>query len=104
MVPTVLEIIGVEGAGDDPRRARRSTIDGVSFAYALGDDAAGVQERHTTQYFEMLGCRAIYHDGWKAVTFIPPGRIYDDGIDPDVPFDDDRWELYDKRRELRRMP
>ena len=48
----------------------------------------------TTQYFEMLGSRAIYHDGWKAVTFKPLAAMYDDGIDPDAPFDDDRWELY----------
>ena len=51
-------------------------------------------ERHTTQYFEMFGNRAIYHDGWKAVTFKPLGHMYDDGIDPDAPFDDDVWELY----------
>ena len=99
VVPTVLEIIGVE-APATIREVPQSTIDGVSFAYALGDDAGAAQERHTTQYFEMLGCRAIYHDGWKAVTFKPPGRIYDDGIDPDAPFDDDRWELYDKRRDF----
>src|SRR5436190_4839580 len=42
----------------------------------------------------MLGSRALYHDGWKAVTFKPLGRMYDDGLDPDAPFDDDEWELY----------
>jgi arylsulfatase len=42
----------------------------------------------------MLGSRAIYHDGWKAVTFKPLAAMYDDGIDPDAPFEDDRWELY----------
>ena len=34
-------------------------------------------------------------DGWKAVTFHPLGAMYDDGLDPDAPFDDDVWELYD---------
>ena len=56
---------------------------GTSMLYALDEpDAPG---RRTTQYFEMVGHRAIYHDGWKAVTRHVPG----------VPFDDDRWELYD---------
>jgi arylsulfatase len=99
VVPTVLDIIGV-AAQSTIRDVPQTALDGVSFAYALGDDAAGAPEHHTTQYFEMLGCRAIYHDGWKAVTFKPPGRIYDDGIDPDAPFDDDRWELYDKRHDF----
>jgi arylsulfatase len=42
----------------------------------------------------MLGSRAIYEDGWKAVTFKPVGHLYDDGLDPDAPFEDDVWELY----------
>ena len=43
----------------------------------------------------MLGNRAIYHDGWKAVTYYgTEGMIYDGVTDPSKPFDDDRWELY----------
>jgi arylsulfatase len=42
----------------------------------------------------MLGSRAIYHDGWKAVTFHPVGPLYDDGLRSNAPFDDDVWELY----------
>jgi arylsulfatase len=42
----------------------------------------------------MLGSRAIYHDGWKAVTFKPLGRMYSPDDDPDLPFDDDVWELF----------
>jgi len=60
--------------------------------YALAD--ADAPERHDTQYFEMLGSRAIYHRGWKAVTFHALGNMYDDGLDADAPFDDDVWELY----------
>ena len=44
-------------------------LDGASFR-ATFDDAAAPSPR-STQYYEMLGCRAIYHDGWKAVTFHP---------------------------------
>ena len=47
-----------------------------------------------TQYYEMLGCRAIYHDGWKAVVFHPMVGFAYDGSDPRKPFDDDEWELY----------
>ena len=48
----------------------------------------------------MLGSRAIYHDGWKAVTFHALGNIYDDGLDADAPFDDDVWELYHVAEDL----
>ncbi len=83
VMPTVLELAGI----DIP-----DGIDGTSFAYALDD--ADAQERHETQYFEMLTSRGIYHRGWKAVTFHPLGHMYDDGLDPDAPFEDDVWELY----------
>ncbi len=42
----------------------------------------------------MFGSRAIYHDGWKAVTFKPIGPLYDDGLNWNAPFSEDRWELY----------
>ncbi len=79
VVPTVLESIGVPVADD---------LDGIAFAYTFGDATA--PERHTTQYYEMFGCRALYHEGWKAVTY------------HDIQFDEpglDKapWELYDLR-------
>ncbi len=91
VAPTVYELIGITPP-DTIRGLAAAPIDGTSFAYLLEDGAA--PERHTTQYFEMLGSRGIYHDGWKAVTFKPLGHMYEDGIDPDAPFDDDVWELY----------
>jgi len=91
VLPTILDLIGVDPP-EDLGGVAQSPIEGTSFAPALrSPDAA---EHHTTQYFEMLGSRGIYHDGWKAVTFKPLGRMYDDGIDPDAPFDDDVWELF----------
>ena len=42
----------------------------------------------------MLGSRALYHDGWKAVVFHTPPFINYDGTDTRRPFDDDEWELY----------
>ena len=94
VLPTLLELIGMEPP-TEIAGVPQTSIEGTSFAYLLDDPAAA--ERHTTQYFEMLGSRAIYHDGWKAVTFKPLGHMYDDGIDPDAPFSDDVWELYDVR-------
>ena len=49
---------------------------------------------HVTQYYEMLGSRALYHDGWKAVVFHTPPFIAYDGSDTTRPFDEDVWELY----------
>ena len=64
----------------------------MSFAPTLHDrDAPGA---HVTQYYEMLGSRALYHDGWKAVVFHTPPFIGYDGSDARRPFDDDVWELY----------
>ncbi len=91
VLPTVLELAGV-GAPASIGGVAQSPVEGTSFAYLLDDGEA--PERHTTQYFEMLGSRGIYHEGWKAVTFKPLGAMYGDGLDPDAPFEEDRWELY----------
>jgi arylsulfatase len=93
VLPTVLELAGIS-APSSIGGVEQSPIEGTSFAYALAADGAGAEGRHRTQYFEMFGSRAIYHDGWKAVTFKPLGPMYDDGLDPEAPFDSDVWELY----------
>ncbi len=95
VLPTVLELTGVPAPAALDGVAQTS-LDGVSFGYLLGAGEVGGQraaERHETQYFEMLGSRAIYHRGWKAVTFHPVGPLYDDQ-NPNAPFDEDVWELY----------
>lgn len=56
---------------------------GTPLTYTFNDAAAPT--RHRTQYFEMFGHRAIWHDGWKAVAYHQRGTDYDD----------DRWELFD---------
>jgi len=63
-------------------------LDGVSMLYATKDKKAA--ERHTTQYFEMFGNRAIYNDGWLArvVHRIPWHSA------PIRPLQEDVWELY----------
>ena len=47
----------------------------------------------STQYYEQFACRAIYHEGWKAVTFHPQLK-YTDADDLDAPYSADVWELY----------
>lgn len=91
LVPTVLELLGLEPPavlGGVPQ----SPIEGVSFAPSLTDPAA--PDAHVTQYYEMLGSRALYHDGWKAVVFHCPPALAYDGSDTSRPFDEDVWELY----------
>ncbi len=92
VLPTLLELAGVQV----PARidgVPQNSVDGISFGYLLPAEGRSAPERHETQYFEMLGSRAIYHQGWKAVTFHPVGPLYDDQ-DPNAPFADDVWELY----------
>jgi arylsulfatase A-like enzyme len=93
LVPTIYEIVGITpprevgGVPQDP-------IDGVSFAYSFDDP--GAKGRLLTQYFEIMGSRAIYHDGWLASALGPrlpwvPGTP--PGIREWTP-DQDTWELY----------
>jgi arylsulfatase len=99
VLPTVLELVGAE-APTEIDHVPQTTTDGVSFGYLLGADGATVPERHEIQHFEMFGSRAVYHRGWKAVTYHPVGPLYGDGLDPNAPFDDDVWELYHVAEDL----
>ena len=99
VLPTVLEMVGLE-VPDQIGSVPQSAIDGIGFSYLLGPDGASAPEQHVTQHFEMLTSRALYHRGWKAVTYHPVGPIYDDGLNPNAPFDEDRWELYHVAEDL----
>ena len=68
MVPTVLDALGIE-APTVIRGVTQSPIQGVSFAHTFNNgEASG---NHHTQYSEMFGHRALYHDGWRAVCPFP---------------------------------
>ena len=69
-------------------------MEGVSMAYTFKD--AKAKERHTTQYFEVAGNRAIYHDGWLARTIhrAPWEQKVRNPLEKDV------WELYDVRADF----
>ena len=94
VVPTIYEILSitapnvVDGITQDP-------MDGISMHYAF--QSADAPGRKQTQYFEIMGSRAIYHDGFIASAFGP--RIpWKPGIDPNIfqwSPDQNPWELYD---------
>jgi arylsulfatase len=99
MVPTVLDALGIEPP-ETIRGVTQSPLEGVSFAHTFGDST--VPSKHITQYFEMLGHRSIYHDGWRAVcpwpgtSFIESGRKFGTPITYDMltELDAQGWELY----------
>lgn len=99
MVPTILELVGID-APKTIRGVTQSPLHGVSFAEALADPDA--ESRHRTQYFEMLGHRAIYHDGWRAVcpwpgpSYAESERAFGDPISAQqlAQLDASGWELY----------
>ena len=67
IVPTILEAAGIP-APDTINGIQQHPIEGVSMMYTWDKANANAPTRHTTQYFEMLGNRAIYRDGWVAAT------------------------------------
>ena len=93
IVPTILEATGVS-APDTIDGIKQRPIEGVSMVYTWDKANAQVPTKHTTQYFEMLGNRAIYHDGWVAATtpVTLPWEL-DTKPPPDV-ITGYKWELY----------
>ena len=63
VVPTILEAAGIH-APDVVDGIKQAPIEGTSFAYTFDATNAKVASRHRTQYFEMMGQWALYHDGW----------------------------------------
>jgi len=93
IVPTILEATGIP-APDTINGIHQRPVEGVSMVYTWDKANANAPTRHTTQYFEMLGNRAIYHDGWIAAT--TPVTIpweLNTAPPPDV-ITGYKWELY----------
>ena len=89
VAPTILEAAGIP-APREVNGVLQKKMDGVSMMYTFGDAKAA--DRHTTQYFEMMGNRAIYKDGWVAAArsgVLP--WVYNSQPN----FDSPAWELYD---------
>ena len=93
IVPTILDATGIK-APEALNGIKQRPMDGVSMAYTWDKANANAPTPHTTQYFEMLGNRAIYHDGWVACT--TPATIPwapSTAAPPDV-ITGYKWELY----------
>ncbi len=84
IAPTIYDVVGVTPP-DVYRGLEQMPVTGTSMRYCFDPGAAATASHKALQYFEMMGHRAVYADGWKAVTRHQPG----------VSFDDDEWELYD---------
>jgi arylsulfatase len=87
IAPTVMEAAGLPFPNSVNGTVQKP-FEGVSLIYSF--DAPDAADQHTTQYFEMFGNRAIYHDGWVAAAkHRTPWNN-----DPDGPLDQGTWELY----------
>jgi len=93
IAPTILEAAGLP----EPKSVNgtsQTPIQGVSLAYTFKDSTA--KTKHRTQYFEIFGNRAIYHDGWLAGTL---HRVPWE-FKPRTTLENDIWELYDTRSDF----
>jgi arylsulfatase A-like enzyme len=93
IAPTILEAAGLP----EPKSVNgtpQTPIEGVSMVYTFAD--AKAPSRHTIQYFEIFGNRAIYQDGWLAGTVHRAAWEFK----PRRALEDDVWELYDARTDF----
>jgi arylsulfatase A-like enzyme len=89
IAPTIMEAAGIT-VPEEYKGVKQQPMDGVSMAYAFDDANAPNQKKR--QYYEMFGNRAIWVDGWKAVTLHANRMPWD--VNVVLPFDQDKWELY----------
>jgi arylsulfatase len=87
LTPTVLDVLGIE-APTLHRGDAQMPMHGTSLAYTFAEPDAPTRKH--TQYFELLGDRGLWHEGWKVVA------RHEQGTD----FDQDRWELYHLDRDF----
>jgi len=84
IVPTILDCLGVE-APETIKGHVQSSFDGISMRYSF--DQETIPTARSTQFYSMLGSRAIWHEGWKAVSTHPTVAGWSH-------FNEDTWELY----------
>jgi arylsulfatase len=89
IAPTIMDVVGID-VPKEYNSVEQQPMDGVSMAYAFDDGKAPNQKKR--QYYEMFGNRAIWVDGWKAVTLHAKRMPWE--LNVVLPFDQDTWELY----------
>ncbi|MDT0577050.1 arylsulfatase [Croceicoccus sp. F390] len=90
IAPTILDVLNLS-LPDSIDGVAQQPFDGTSLLYSFAD--ADAEERHDTQYFEVFGSRAIYHDGWFAAA--DHGRLPWTPPSPTpTSLEDDIWRLY----------
>jgi arylsulfatase len=93
IVPTILEVTGIQPPATVNGIAQKP-IEGISMAYTFDSTNANAPSKRDTQYFEMFGNRALYHDSWIATTVPPqPPWLMGTVKMPDV-LTGYKWELY----------
>jgi arylsulfatase len=99
VVPTILEACDIKPP-ETVDGIKQAPIEGVSFAYTFDEKNTKAPSKHKTQYFEMMGDHAIYHDGWIASTKVirPPWEAFG-AANPD-PVNNVTWELYDLTKDF----
>jgi arylsulfatase A-like enzyme len=98
IVPTILEATGIP-APVSVDGIDQAPMDGVSMVYTWDKANANAPSTRKTQYFEMLGNRALYHDGWIASTtpIVAPWDLA--GVFPKDVVNGYKWELYDMSKD-----
>ncbi len=96
VVPTILEVTGIP-VPEEVDGIQQKPMDGTSFAYTFDAENAKAPSKHVTQYFEMMGQWALYHDGWLLSTKVnrAPWEAFG-AANPD-PLNDQVFQLYDLR-------
>ena len=89
LMPTILDIVGVE-VPETFQGVDQQPVEGTSMSYTFPTNAVNLTTNRPKQYYEMMGHRAIWSDGWKAVTMHRKG----------VSFEDEKWALYDTSKDF----
>ena len=89
VMPTILDIVGVTPP-ENFLGVDQQPLEGTSMQYTFPAESANAATDRPKQYYEMMGHRAIWADGWKAVTMHRKG----------VPFEDDEWALYNTSKDF----
>ena len=95
IAPTILEAAGIS-VPETYHGVKQQPMEGTSMLYAFNDAKAPNQKKR--QYYEMFGNRAIWVDGWKAVTLHAKRMPWE--LNVTLPFEQDEWELYNVKADF----